>query len=694
MKTEPRKRKTQELHSLLRRQLERSFSGELPEGQPWRKFLNAVNEVYREADNQRELIERSLAHSTEELQQANAEMWAIFQAIPDLLFRLDKDGTILDLKTGSADELLRPMRELVGSNIKSFPIGSIGRQFEEAVKKVAAEKKLVTVEYSIPLQGYDRFYEARLVPLPKEQVAVLMRNVTERKMAEVELFQSQQMLRTVLDTVPQRVFWKDTHSVYVGCNKPFATDCGFAEPSDVAGKTDYETKSASSADLNRADDRQVMESEQPRLNYEEPQVRADGKVGWLRTSKVPLYDENEKVVGVLGTYEDITEFKQLEEQLRQAQKMDAFGQLAAGVAHDFNNVLTVILGNLTLLRQGMNCKADEIVALNQSIAASERAAGLVRQLLMFGRRQMMQPLPLDLNKVVESLAKMLQRLVGEHITLEMRCRRATSPVMADANMLEQALINLAVNARDAMPRGGKLLIEIDTVTIKDPPGESSQPGEFVRCRIADTGVGIAPDYLPHIFEPFFTTKDVGKGTGLGLATVFGIVQQHRGWIKAESELGRGTAFEIFLPRLAQEAPVQTEDHPAEPVSGGCETILLVEDENPVRELMHELLSQQGYQIHEASSGREALTLWPKLRSSVDLLVTDMVMPGGVGGDELADKLRREKPELKVIYCSGYSEAALSKNFHMAGHTDFLSKPFPPQKLLQSVRHCLDAPEES
>lgn len=694
MKTRSRRGKTSELHSLLHRQLERCFSGETPDSPAWRKFLNAVNEVYREADNQRELNERSLAHSAEELQQTNAEMWAIFQAIPDLLFRLDKAGTILDLKTGSSDDLLRPMRELVGRNIKSFPIDAIGRQFEEAVKRVTAEKKLVTVEYSIPLAGYEKFYEARLVPLPKDQVAVLMRNVTDRKLAEVELFQSQQMLRTILDTVPQRIFWKDTRSVYAGCNKPFANDSGFAEPSEVAGKTDYDTKSASTADLNRADDQKIMESGQARLNYEEPQVRADGKAGWRRTSKVPLYDENEKVVGVLGTYEDITEFKQLEEQLRHAQKMDAFGQLAAGVAHDFNNVLTVILGNLSLLRLGMTSKADEIVAINQSIAASERAAGLVRQLLMFGRRQMMQPKPLDLNKVVEGVAKMLQRLVGENITLEIRCRRATSPVQADANMLEQALINLAVNSRDAMPRGGKLLIEIDTVTVTNPPGESRPPGQFVRCRVADTGGGIAPDYLPHIFEPFFTTKDVGKGTGLGLATVFGIVQQHNGWIKAESELGRGTEFEIYLPRLAQEAPAQSEPNPETPTSGGSETILLVEDENPVRELMHELLSQQGYKIHEAASGREALNLWPNLRNSVDLLVTDMVMPGGVGGDELADKLRREKPGLKVIYCSGYSEAALSKNFELASDTDFLSKPFPPQKLLQRVRDCLDAHKDS
>jgi CheY-like chemotaxis protein len=328
-------------------------------------------------------------------------------------------------------------------------------------------------------------------------------------------------------------------------------------------------------------------------------------------------------------------------------------------------------------------------AIDQTIAASERAASLTRQLLMFGRRQMMQLKPLDLNKVIENMTKMLKRLIGEHISLEARCAPGSCPVLADVNMMEQVLINLAVNSRDAMPKGGKLMIEIASVKVDSPPIEIKHVGEFIRCSITDSGMGIAPENLPHIFEPFFTTKDIGKGTGLGLATVFGIVQQHNGWIKVESIVGQGTTFHIYLPRLAGDAPIQPETHPAIAVRGGRETILLVEDEIPVRQLMHALLTRHGYKIHEASSGSEALKLWPAIRDQVDLLVTDMVMPDGVAGNELADKLIAEKPGLKVIYCSGYTNAAFPENSALRNNPNFLEKPFGPQKLLQRVRDCLD-----
>jgi two-component system cell cycle sensor histidine kinase/response regulator CckA len=516
-------------------------------------------------------------------------------------------------------------------------------------------------------------------------------DITARKRAEEELFKSQQMLRTILDTIPQRVFWKDKNSVYLGCNKPLANDCGFENPMDLIGKDDYATKSAATAEMYRADDRDVMETRCAKLNYEEPQVKADGTTGWLRTSKVPLFDKDGKVIGVLGTYEDISERKRLEEQLRQAQKMDAFGQLAAGVAHDFNNILTVIQGNLSLLRMGLNSKADETSAIEQALAASERAANLTRQLLTFGRRQPMQPKPLDLNDVISNMTKMLQRLIGEHIALEARYAPGGAPIYADANMIEQVLINLAVNSRDAMSKGGKLVIEIISLTLGENEVQTTnrKAGDFVRFSITDNGCGIAHENLPHIFEPFFTTKEVGKGTGLGLATVFGIIQQHDGWIKVESEIGKGTTFHIFLPRLSKNIPLQNESALTMQARGGNENILLVEDELPVRELMRILLSRAGYKIHEAASGADALKLWSALRDEIDLLITDMVMPDGVSGKELAEKLRAEKPDLKIIYCSGYSDDMLGKNSPVRSDSNFLEKPFQPKKLLQRVRDCLD-----
>jgi len=516
-------------------------------------------------------------------------------------------------------------------------------------------------------------------------------DITPRKRAEEDLFNSRQMLQTILDTIPQRVFWKDRNSVYVGCNKPLAADCGFDDPSQLIGKSDFETKSAGTAEMYRADDRDVMETRKSKLNYEEPQVKADGTMGWLKTSKVPLYDKDGNVTGVLGTYEDITDKRRLEEQLRQAQKMDAFGQLAAGVAHDFNNILTVIQGNLSLLRMGLDSKTEETMAIDQAVAASERAANLTRQLLTFGRRQPMQPKPLNLNDVISNMTKMLQRLIGEHIALEAHYAPGSASVYADVNMIEQVLINLAVNSRDAMPRGGKLVVKTDTVKIEapDPAAGIKKAGEFVCFNVTDTGCGIAAEHLPHIFEPFFTTKDVGKGTGLGLATVFGIVQQHDGWIKVDSEPGRGTTFHVFLPRMSRNTSIEPEAELAVAVRGGNETILLVEDESPVRELMRLLLARHGYKIHEAASGFEALKMWTLIGDDVNLLITDMVMPDGIAGHELAEKLRAEKPALKVIYCSGYSDDVLGENSPLRNNPNFLEKPFEPNKLLRRVRDCLD-----
>ncbi len=668
-----------------------------PEGKPVRK-IGAITDITARKQVERELnASQALYHS-------------FVEHMPASVFRKDYEGRYVfvnsmfcRLKNLKADEILgKTPAELAAYESNWIKAGVIlpsrrgtlleGEDHHQLILRTG---KSIELEETYTLSdGTIEHLQVVKSPVfgPDGQVIGsqgIQFDITARKRAEEELFKSQQMLRTILDTIPQRVFWKDTHSVYAGCNKPLANDCGYDSPEQLIGKTDFETQSAATAELYRADDLKVMETGQAKMNYEEPQIKADGSVGWLRTSKVPLFGPDKKVVGVLGTYEDISERKKLEEQLRQAQKMDAFGQLAAGVAHDFNNLLTVILGNLSLLRLGLNSKADEASAIDQTISASERAAGLTRQLLMFGRRQVMQPKPLDLNKVVENMTKMLKRLIGEHITLEARYAPGNSPVLADANMMEQVLINLAVNSRDAMSKGGKLAIEISTVTVDDPPLEIKQGGEFIRCTVTDSGAGIAPENLPHIFEPFFTTKDIGKGTGLGLATVFGIIQQHNGWIKVESVVGQGTTFHIYLRRLAGDAPVQPEAHPAIAVRGGQETILLVEDEVPVRQLMHALLTRHGYKIHEASSGNEALKLWPALREKVDLLVTDMVMPDGVTGNELADKLTAEKPGLKVIYCSGYTNAALTENSALRNNPNFLEKPFGPQKLLQRVRDCLD-----
>ena len=386
-----------------------------------------------------------------------------------------------------------------------------------------------------------------------------------------------------------------------------------------------------------------------------------------------------------------------QEQLRQSQKLEAVGQLAGGVAHDFNNLLTVIRGNTELvLMEPQKLDSMTVDCLTQSVAAADRAARLTRQLLAFSRKQVMQSRPLNLSEVVTNLSKMLRRIIGEHIRLECRCESSLPSVQGDAGMLEQVLINLVVNSRDAMPRGGTLAIttgvaELDSLSAR--LHDDGRPGRFVTLSVADSGSGIAAEHLPHIFEPFFTTKDVGKGTGLGLATAYGIIKQHRGWIEVSTKLGAGTTFQLFVPAIETAATVQVQaDTPSTPV-GGKERILLVEDEDAVRVMTRRVLEQFGYTVYEANSGRAALDLCRARACTVDLLLTDVIMPEGVTGRELAEQLRYDNPRLKVVFTSGYSGDILGNDTEFVRQTNsrFLSKPCTPQVLLQTIRDYLDAP---
>jgi signal transduction histidine kinase/CheY-like chemotaxis protein/HAMP domain-containing protein len=391
--------------------------------------------------------------------------------------------------------------------------------------------------------------------------------------------------------------------------------------------------------------------------------------------------------------EDITERLSLEAQLRQAQKMESIGQLAAGVAHDFNNMLTIIQGHSSSLLARPTLPPEVVDSVQAVYFAAERAAGLTRQLLMFSRKNVMQPELLDLQKVVGNMSKMLERLLGETIAFEFQTAVENSFVLGDCGMIEQVVMNLSINARDAMPRGGRLTIGIETVDIDAGFIEThpqAHAGRFVRLRVTDNGIGMDSATLGRIFEPFFTTKDVGKGTGLGLATVYGIVKQHEGWLEVNSEPGKGSTFDVFLPAsekvpaLAQEEAVS-----AAPVAGGSETILIVEDEPVLRSMARDILEECGYRILEASSGKEALDVWNQRANEIDLLLTDMVMPDGVSGADLVEKLQASRPRLKVVFTSGYTANEVNREMLTRTRASFLAKPYTQAELAKTVRDCLD-----
>jgi PAS domain S-box-containing protein len=408
----------------------------------------------------------------------------------------------------------------------------------------------------------------------------------------------------------------------------------------------------------------------------------------LSVNATPIFDAAGKIDGMIVTVEDITERLALESQLRQSQKMECVGQLAAGIAHDINNILTIIQGHAGILLNSMPPNGDAVRSLKQISAASERAAGFIRHLLTFSRKQIFQTKILDLNTMLRNLEYMLPRMLGEQITLETCYRPDLPPIAADTSMIEQIVMNLIINSRDAMPKGGKLLIETSAIEIGADhvrQNPEARTGGFLCLTVTDTGCGMERKVLQRIFEPFFTTKAVGEGTGIGLATVYGIVKQHHGWAEIESEVGVGTTFKIFLPVVHDETPVAPAAAPKpETINGGEETILIVEDEINLLELVRKILERYQYNILVASSGAEALRVWDEHKGQIDLLLTDMIMPGGMSGSDVAVELKKRKPGLKVIFTSGYSSELVGKDFGQ-GNTAFLPKPYQPQQVARMVR---------
>ena len=436
----------------------------------------------------------------------------------------------------------------------------------------------------------------------------------------------------------------------------------------------------------------LAEKEPVRESESRLRIGADGfrdtlaSIAWVEVAGEPCW---------LFAACDITNRLNREVHLRQTQKMEAVGQLAAGFAHDLNNILAIVQGYTGLLLSDKGLESQAGKALREIGAASERAAGLTRQLLIFSRKQFMQPKILDLNRLLQGLENSLQRLLGESSAVKFSLSPEAPPVRADATMMEQMIVNLAVNARESMPRGGQLSVstapvQIDAAYVRQTP--DARPGRFTSLTVADTGCGFDTAHLNRLFEPFYSAKGSTKGMGLGLATVYGIVKQHQGWIEVNSQSGRGTTFKIFLP--SENRPVEPAKPPPPGLPTGQERILLVEDEPGLCLMVEGILRRCGYRVSAAPNGMAALELWKQQKGEFDLLLTDMVMPEGLTGRQLGEKLKAQKPSLRVIYSSGYSVDLVSEEgMELSEGLNFLQKPYHPQKLAQTVRSCLDTPAE-
>ena len=521
--------------------------------------------------------------------------------------------------------------------------------------------------------------------------SAVARDITERKQAEASLRKSEERFRLIAETIDE-VFRID---------EPDISRIAYISPAyeRVWGRTRTSLIENPSTffEAIHPEDRErviaVLENERAGKPFEHEYrvLHTDGSTRWILDRGFPVRDEAGELSIFVGVAQDITERKRLEEQFRQAQKMEAVGRLAGGIAHDFNNLLTIINGYSDLVMDGLKSNDPMRGHLEEVKKAGDRAASLTQQMLAFSRKQVLVPSVLDLNIRVGDMEKMLRRLIGEDIDLAIVRDPALGQVKADSGQIDQILLNLAVNARDAMPEGGKLVIETSNIELDEAYVRSHvvvSPGRYVMLAVSDSGIGMDPETQAHIFEPFFTTKGQGKGTGLGLAMVYGTVKQSGGYIWVYSEPGHGTTFKIYLPRVDEEDGTAQVSESPEHLVTGTETILLVEDEEAVRALAAIVLQQRGYKMLVSTSPEDAIRIGTGYGEPIHLLLTDVVLPG-MSGRKISEELALFRPGMKVLYMSGYTDDAIVRHGALEANVAFLQKPFTPAALARKVREVLD-----
>src|SRR5213083_2520251 len=515
----------------------------------------------------------------------------------------------------------------------------------------------------------------------------------ERARERQALRRHERLVREIIDANPSLIFVKDWDGRFVLVNQATAEIYGTTVDS-LVGKTDADfNPDAEEVAHFLRDDREVMASGHPKLISEEPVTNPHtAQTRWFQTTKLPLRLPGEDALTMLGVATEITERKRLEEQLLQSQKMEAVGQLAGGVAHDFNNILTAIVGYTDLLAAELASNVRQLEDLEEIRKAARRAAALTRQLLAFSRKQVLEPRIIDVNAVVLNLDKMLRSLISENIELKTDLADNLGAARADPNQIEQVIMNLAINARDAMPDGGTVTIETGNVTLDDAyAGQhvSVIPGEYVMLAVSDTGCGMDAKTQSRIFEPFFTTKPAGRGTGLGLSTVYGIVKQTGGNIWLYSEPGKGTTFKVYLPAIAALPEDIGKVAPVEAARPGRGTVLVVEDDEQLRRLTHRALDAQGYTVLVADRGGTALDIARRHKGEIDLLLTDVIMPD-TNGRKLAETIRAARPGMRVLYMSGYPDGAIASHGMLEPGVAYLAKPFTTEAITRRVREVLEA----
>jgi PAS domain S-box-containing protein len=639
-----------------------------------------------------------------ELRISEAKFRGVLAASPDVIFIVNDSGTIefasdrVSLFGYSPDELTgRPVDVLIPERLFAAHAGHLRRHFAEPQVRMMGGGLTLCARRR---DGTDFPVEISLSPIAygdRKAAIVAVRDVSSRKALEAlkqkgaeDLRESEERLGYFVKYSPAAIAMLDRDMRYLVVSDRWLADYDLVGR-DLRGISHDDIFPMQPDEWRRAQRRAF--AGETICSEEDSFPRPNGTPRWLRWEVRPWRDALGNIGGIVLFTEDITERRRLEAQLQQAQKMEAIGQLTGGVAHDFNNLLTVILGNAETLIEEVECDESQRKLLEPILAAAERGASLTQLMLAFARRQPLRPSSFDVNDVVNRMNALLQRTIGENVEIELHLAKPIWQVTADVRQLESAVVNIVLNARDAMPGGGKLTIETANVDLLDDHVARSvgvNPGQYVVLALTDTGTGIAPAMQDRIFEPFFTTKEVGKGTGLGLSMVHGFVKQTGGHIKVYSELGHGTSLKIYLPRTAIEAAAGS---PAElgPTQGstGVESILVVEDDPYVRAFAVQKLRQLGYRVTEAADGPAALREIMQ-HGAPDLLFTDVIMPGGMTGRLLADRIREIHPAIKILFTSGYTEDSIVHQGRLDPGVHLLQKPYRSDKLAQKVREALDS----
>jgi two-component system, cell cycle sensor histidine kinase and response regulator CckA len=615
---------------------------------------------------------------------------AFLKAIPDIVVAFDSTSKCLFFYPGSGMQWPFPINDLTGRSLGDCFSQDLVERLQIAARKTRLSGRTELFEFDLDMSmGHSRFFEARVVAGSEDETYVFLREVTTLREIIHSFQTSEARYRSLVENLPQAFFAKDLQGRFSYVNSEFCRFIGMPTE-EILGRTDEALFPRSVVLKFKAEDLRVLSTKRPSHSTEVHELPS-GRKACIQSIKAPVYDSQNNIVGIQGILWDITDRLQLESQLRQVQKLDAIGRLSGAIAHDFNNMLTVIQGHAQILKFQKDLPPIVTESLKAIEGAVTRAANLTRPLLTFSRQQPFHPRVTEFGKLIQDFSQMLRRVLPENMRFELRLSEKPIGIVADPAMLEQVLLNFAVNARDAMPTGGTITVRTSTRVVRSGDcviHPQARAGTFGVLEFIDTGHGIPADILPQIFEPFFTTKAKDQGTGLGLATVYGIVQQHAGWIEVDSEVNVGTTFRVMIP--AQDfTPSESLAEAEHADFSGEESILVVEDEEPVRTFLTTMLEGQGYKVYAAATANEAIKHWNTAERKIDLLLTDMVLPEEINGRDLALRLMNQKADLKILVFSGYLPKDEGRDLESFG-IDFLEKPAPVDRLLKQIRKLLES----